>query len=121
MRDKIYLAEDYDATREMIVEAIGCYFPSYGNNIREFDNGKSLYDAIIENEKEIRLVLTDNEMPIMNGLDVIEKCSKLYPDTPFIQMSGKNIGREALDVGARDFILKPFKMEDFRSVLRKYL
>ena len=122
MRNKIYLAEDYDATRLMINEAISHYFPAYKEKIIEFNNGKSLYDEIIKNSKEIKLVLTDNEMPIMNGLEVIKKCSKLYPDILFIQMSGEDyIKEEALESGAKHFLYKPFKMEDFESILVKYL
>ena len=121
MRNKIYLADDNESMRELLNKALGMFFPKYSGMIDSFDNGKSLYEGIVKNEKEIKLVFTDNNMPEMNGLEVIKRCANLYPEIPFIQMSGENIKEEAFEAGAREFILKPFDLAVLKQTLKKYI
>jgi CheY-like chemotaxis protein len=84
-------------------------------NIIESINGE---DGLLKLEKtEIQLVILDYEMPIMDGIQFIEKVKlKIeYLDLPIIMLSGyddKNIVARALKNGASDFLKKPFATEE---------
>ncbi|MDO8260520.1 MAG: response regulator [Candidatus Magasanikbacteria bacterium] len=96
-------------------------FSSY--NIIIADNG---FEAIhiIENEK-IDLVITDNEMPRVNGLDLIRKMKEnpKTKDIPFILNSGKptpGLIRQVLALGA-SFYAKPASINDIEKLIKKAL
>ena len=117
----IYVADDENGPMKLIVSAIEMLFPAYENRIDQFVDGEDLYVGIKENYINLDLVLTDNNMPGMDGINVIRKCVYSCPDVPFVLMSGFNVRKEALEAGARDFIEKPFKMEELERVLSRYL
>lgn len=71
------------------------------------------------------LVITDLQMPVMNGLEFCRRIRK-DSDVPIIVVSVKNDERtiiEALDAGADDYVTKPFGSGELlariRSVLRR--
>lgn len=121
MNKKIYIADDNSTDRKLLAYMLEDAFPDYDGKICEFDNGKSLYEKLMENNEEVKVVLTDNNMPLMRGLEVIQKCASLYPDIAFISMSAKPIREKAISVGAKDFLFKPFDFNDLESVLKPYL
>lgn len=119
MRNKIYIADDNESNLEGTYKVIGILFPKYETT--KFENGRLLYKNIEKNYKNLKLVLTDNEMPLMNGLDVIKESASKYKEIPFILMSGRDIKESALEAGAKEFIEKPLDMKKIKSALSKYL
>lgn len=92
-------------------------------NIIIADNG---FEAIkIIEDGEIDLVITDNEMPRVNGLDLIKKM-KANPktkDIPFILNSGNptpELIRQVLELGA-SFYAKPASIDDIENLIKKAL
>ncbi len=71
-----------------------------------------------KNSKKIDLVVTDYEMPIMDGYNLVKKVRTLYSfeELPMLVLSGTEdtymISR-FLKVGANDYITKPFINEEF--------
>lgn len=120
MKDKIYIADDEEMHRFLLREILEDSFPKY--KLYEFENGKSLFESIKSNYRDISLVLTDHNMPLMNGLDVIRKCSELYPDLPIILLSaGNDLKREASSAGARDYLKKPYELDALESSIKNCL
>ena len=65
-------------------------------------------------KEEISLVITDMKMPIMDGLELLEKIKRREPDLPVIIMTAHGTvdkAVEAMQKGAYTFILKPFDNE----------
>ena len=77
-------------------------------------NGQEAFDIL--SESPVDVVITDINMPIMNGLDLIERMNKLYPKIQVIVMSAHTeieyINR-ANDLGVRDYLIKPFDFIKF--------
>jgi DNA-binding NtrC family response regulator len=115
MTKKIYIADDYNSTRELLLEIVGESLPNY--EVRAFPDGKSLLEAIDLYHDDIEAVVTDNNMPNMNGLDVIRKRSSLYPNINFILISGYSLQEEAVKAGAKHFFERPFDLEELVSSL----
>lgn len=60
----------------------------------------------------IDFVITDNQMPITSGLDVISWIKKHHPNIPVCFMSAhQHMGKVACELGADLFVEKPFNSE----------
>lgn len=66
------------------------------------------------------LITLDVEMPCLNGFGLIQRLKEIphLKETPFIFVSGQptieNM-QHAFEIGAADFIEKPFEIQDFTS------
>ena len=62
------------------------------------------------------LAITDIQMHIMNGIEVLKKINEKSPDTTVIMITAyasHETAIEAMKLGAYDYITKPFDTEDF--------
>ena len=82
-------------------------------------NGQEAWDLLTaKNAQKINLIVTDYEMPMMNGYDLVKKVRTLYSfeELPMLVFSGTQdtymISR-FLKAGANDYITKPFINEEF--------
>ncbi|MDR3536952.1 MAG: response regulator [Acetobacteraceae bacterium] len=72
------------------------------------------------------LVMTDLNMPVMNGLDLIRELRKLpsYKGVPIIFLTTESdvgIKQQAKAAGATGWITKPFQQEQLIAVIRKVI
>ncbi|MFP4528704.1 MAG: response regulator, partial [Candidatus Kapaibacterium sp.] len=78
----------------------------------------------LEREPDIDLVVTDINMPEMDGLTLLNNLIGINPDLRAIIISAygnmENI-RSAMNGGAYDFLTKPLNFEDLESTMRKSL
>ena len=66
------------------------------------------------------LLMTDIRMPVMDGMELLNKTRELYPDMRFIIISGFSdfeYAREAIHLKVYDYLLKPVSLEDIHEVL----
>ena len=73
-------------------------------------------------EADFDIVVTDIRMDDIDGLEVLEYVKKRSNRTKVIMITGYatvEVAREALARGAFDFIAKPFKPNDLRSIIEK--
>jgi len=79
---------------------------SYGYQVRTCENAtEALLYALTEPSD---FVLTDHDMPGMNGVELTRKLRGLLPAAVIIGMSGRDHGMVFLQAGANDFLQKPF-------------
>ena len=93
----------------------------YENTIAGFEvNFISAYNGlealnILEQNPDIDIILTDINMPVMDGLELLANVNKRWPSIKVIVISAyndmKNI-RKAMNQGAFDFITKPLEFTD---------
>jgi two-component system, chemotaxis family, chemotaxis protein CheY len=77
-------------------------------------------------ESAVNLVITDLNMPVMNGLGLIRELRKLsaYKGVPIIFLtteSDAGLKQQAKAAGATAWITKPFQQEQLVGVVRKVL
>jgi len=68
------------------------------------------------------IILMDGNMPVMDGLEAAERLSSELPTSPIIMMSvqgDRDYLRRAMQVGVREFLLKPFGHEELVSAIRR--
>lgn len=103
---RIMVVDDDPGVRKIMTYA----FESYGYQVRTCENAtEALLWALAEASD---FVITDYNMPGMNGLDLTRRLRKQLPATIIIGMSGEDRGTEFLEAGANDFLKKPFAPYD---------
>jgi DNA-binding NtrC family response regulator len=92
-----------------------------GYTITTSANPLEVLDLIANAEPPIDLVITDQTMPKMTGLDLTEKIRSLYPRIPVVLCTGYSdrlnydIAREA---GACDLLMKPVDLQGMSVAVR---
>jgi DNA-binding NtrC family response regulator len=69
-------------------------------------------------------VLTDLKLPDLSGLDVVAVLTETNPEVPVVVMTGYgsvDSAREAMRRGARDYVQKPFSVEEIANLLQRLL
>ncbi len=70
------------------------------------------------------LIILDWDLPNMAGVDVCRSYRAMHGSTPVVMLTGKTEVSnrvEALDVGADDYVMKPFAMPELLSRIRALL
>src|SRR5688572_11294915 len=84
-------------------------------------NGKDALEKI-EQHPDISILLSDINMPEMDGLTLLSRMSETYPLTKAVMVSAygdmDNI-RTAMNRGAFDFVTKPVNFEDLELTMEK--
>jgi len=75
-------------------------------------------------EQETDLVLLDNKLPDLMGLEILKEMRQKHPKIPIIIMTAfgtADTAIEAMCLGAFDYILKPFELEEILEIVEKGL
>jgi two-component system KDP operon response regulator KdpE len=93
-----------------------------GYAILEAPNGRTALELLAR--EGIDLVILDLGLPDMRGHDLLRAIRTTHPDVPVVVLSSRNdeTGKvEALDLGADDYVTKPFGMAELLARLRAAL
>ncbi|MBW1787001.1 MAG: response regulator [Deltaproteobacteria bacterium] len=91
-----------------------------GCDVEIFEEPKAALKRI--DEKEFDIVVTDIRMEEVNGIQVLEHVTNKSSRTKVIIITGyamMSLAREAMKKGAFDFIAKPFRPDDLRSIIAR--
>ena len=86
-----------------------------------FDGKAALKTAL---EEEISAIILDIMMPFLDGIQVLKKVRTAKPHLPVIVLSVKsreNDLNQALELGASDYMTKPFQPEKLLEQLEKLM
>ena len=117
----VLLVEDQDDVRFMtqtMLERLGC-------SVITAENGMAGLDCLRENIGDIDLVITDQNMPKMTGLEMIEEACEDFPDMPFILLSGyskselEDLMREHKSI--KSIVRKPVQKDELGTRIVKTL
>lgn len=116
----IYCVEDDGNIRELVVYTL----ETTGYTARGFENGEELFEALEQNCP--RLVLLDIMLPGEDGIAILKKMKKnaKTKDIPVIMVTAKGSEYDkvkGLDLGADDYVTKPFGMMELISRVKAVL
>ncbi len=119
MKARVLIADDASFMRQMIREIIE---PEGYEVVGEATDGMEA----VEQFEELRpdLVTMDIVMPKRSGIDAVRRILEKTPDACVVMCSAlgqETLVMEALQAGAKDFIVKPFKPDSVVSTLAKVL
>lgn len=86
-----------------------------------FDGKRALH--LVKEEKP-DLILLDIKMPRMNGLEVLKKTKKMKKEIVVIMLTAYGTletARKAMQLGAYDYLTKPFDLFNLKSLVKEAL
>lgn len=117
---RVLIVDDESQIRALLREILREEVDATSCVILEAPDGQAAIDLL--NEQEIDIVVTDMKMPIVDGLALLQEIRKSHPGTEVIVMTGyaeDYTREEAFRLGARDYITKPFEVDEVRLILMK--
>jgi two-component system phosphate regulon response regulator PhoB len=118
----ILVVEDEDLIRETVAWNL----EEEGYQVLLCDNGRKALSTVRENEA-LDLIVLDLMLPALNGLDICRLLRKEGNTTPILMLTAKSAEADrvlGLEVGADDYLAKPFGMREFiarcRALLRRH-
>tara|TARA_B110000305_G_scaffold24389_1_gene22293 strand:+ start:1291 stop:1959 length:669 start_codon:yes stop_codon:yes gene_type:complete len=100
----IIIADDHTILLEGITALISS---KYINVVANCKNGQEVLDFL--KEQEVDLVISDINMPVMDGITLVKKITKLYPKTKTMMLSmyeERHIINKAIKAGANGYMSK---------------
>jgi two-component system response regulator AtoC len=110
----LLLIEDEASLREAIAEQLA----DHGYEVDQADSGEAAIARLADFAYDI--IITDLRLPGIDGSAVVEAAVGRYPDLIAIVVTGYGTLKDAVDAikrGARDFVSKPFQIDELLHVL----
>lgn len=117
-KPKLLVVDDQMGVRRLLYEA----FQEDDFEVRMAGSGLEAIDIIGEFAPD--LILLDMKMPGMNGLETLAEIKRLNPKASVIMMTAYGeleIVSEALRLGAREYVTKPFDINVLRDLAKKVI
>ena len=118
MPHRILVVDD----EKIIRDSISFILKKEGYTIEEAANGKLALDKI--NQQPCDVIITDIEMPVMKGIELLENVMQVSPQTIVIIITAYGsleTAIAALRSGASDYILKPLEFDELLIKLKRLL
>lgn len=115
-KPRILVADDSETIRTLLVTALR----SGGYEIETADDGVEAYE--MGKTGDFDLVILDQLMPGLLGLEVIERWRDENIDVPVLMLTGVDDDRtavESFDRGAVDYVRKPFRVTELMARIRQ--
>lgn len=119
MADKILVIDDEEKIRKLL----SLNLESEGYQVDTCSNGKEGLERL-QQDDSYNCILTDLQMPEMDGMLFLKQAKELFPSIPVIMVTGQaTVDRaiEALKLGATALIEKPFDANKIKQIVREVL
>ncbi len=116
---KMLMAEDNEYNQllsKVILEKLGA-------EVIIANNGQEAID-IVKKEADLKIILMDIQMPIMNGTESMQKIKALGATIPIIALTAnalKGDRERFIDEGFDEYLSKPFSQIELHSILSKFI
>lgn len=114
----ILIVDDDKLSRILILK----YLTRWGYNPIEAISGSKALEVITNSH--IDLIISDQEMPDMNGLQLLKSIKSAKLAIPFIMLTGHaslEMGIDCIKNGADDYVVKPFNPDDMLARIERTL
>ncbi|AXH11547.1 response regulator [Halarcobacter bivalviorum] len=112
---KLLFVED----EEDLIEIISDTLDKLDSNYLTAKNGEEAL-KLVEDNPDLSMIITDINMPVMNGLEMIEELKAKNINLPIIVMSAHTeleYINKAKELGVNDYLLKPFDFIKFINLI----
>jgi len=117
----VLIVEDSSTMRSLIVSTVEII-----EDVEVTETASGFEALKVLPQKSFDLILTDINMPDINGLELARfvKTSVDYKDIPLIIISTESSEKDrerGMQLGADEYVIKPFKPEELQKLIIKYL
>ena len=113
---KILIADDEDSMRQLVARAIAMD----GHETVTAQDGAEALEILTRADGGFDLLLTDIQMPVMDGIALALSVARDFPDLTILLMTGFAAQRErasGLNAIVHDVVTKPFSVHDIRTAV----
>jgi two-component system, cell cycle response regulator CpdR len=113
---RVLIVDDEDSMRMLVARAVAMD----GHEIVTAADGVEALEILSNEQNAFDLLLTDIQMPVMDGIALALTAARDLPDLTILLMTGFADQRErasGLNAIAHDVITKPFSVADIRSAV----
>ncbi|MBX7409379.1 response regulator transcription factor [Clostridium chauvoei] len=114
---KVLIVDDEYYSRK----GLKCIIPWEKMKCKVLGEASNAYEAInIAKEIKPDIIITDINMPEINGIEMAKNIKEILPNTKFIVITGYDdfqYARGAVKINALDFILKPIQVSEFTEAI----
>jgi two-component system cell cycle response regulator CpdR len=113
---RVLIADDEDSMRKLVARAITLD----GHEAIAAQDGAEALEILVREEGGFDLLLTDIQMPVMDGIALALSAARDFPQMTILLMTGFAEQRERasnLDAIVHDVITKPFSVADIRTAV----
>ncbi|MBF0529318.1 MAG: response regulator, partial [Deltaproteobacteria bacterium] len=118
--ESILFVDDEEAIAQLSEEIL----LHLGYQVTSLTSSREALTLFQNQPKKFDLVITDQSMPYMSGLELAQKIMKIRPDIPVILCTGfsQQVSPEkAREAGIRLFLMKPLILQDLANAVRQTL
>jgi DNA-binding NtrC family response regulator len=116
--DKILVIDD----EKSILDLLSVVFKKEGYTVETALSAKKAFELI--DKEELDLVLSDIKLPQMSGMKILHYVKEKYPEIPVIMITAYGTIKEAVEalkMGAMDYVVKPFNMDELKIIVAQGL
>ncbi|HWL20673.1 MAG TPA: response regulator [Bradyrhizobium sp.] len=113
---RVLIADDEASMRSLVARAIAMD----GHDVVTAEDGAEALEILTREQGAFDLLLTDIQMPIMDGIALALSAARDFPGLTILLMTGFADQRERasnLNAIAHDVITKPFSVADIRTAV----
>ena len=113
---RVLIVDDEDSMRALVARAIAMD----GHDVATARDGAEALEILCGEQGAFDLLLTDIQMPVMDGIALALAVARDFPDLTILLMTGFADQRErasGLNAIAHDVITKPFSVADIRTAV----
>jgi CheY-like chemotaxis protein len=117
---RILLADDEAATRDLLRRAL----EAEGHVVTTAEDGQEALDRLLAEGGRIELLISDVQMPLIDGITLVEKALAAVPGLSVILMSAHAGGLQraaALQPRLKATVSKPFTLDAMRATVKAAL
>ena len=112
---KILVVDDEKVIRD-ITQA---FLSLNGYDVNTAENGKEAFEKLLSNHYDV--VITDLQMPLMGGMELLERISQIQTDTVTILLTGSTVSKSECSQKPFAHLCKPFSHNQLIQVIQEGL
>jgi len=116
--EQVWIVDDDNSIRWVLEKALS----SADISAASFESAETLLEALTHNQPEI--IISDIKMSKMDGITLLKKINKQFPEIPVIIMTAHSDLDSAVNAyqgGAFEYLPKPFDIDDALSITKRAL
>jgi two-component system cell cycle response regulator CpdR len=113
---RVLIADDEDSMRTLVARAVAMD----GHSVVTAEDGAEALEILNNEPGTFDLLLTDIQMPVMDGIALALTVARDFPDLTILLMTGFADQRErasGLNAIVHDVVTKPFSVADIRTAV----
>ena len=118
----VFVVDDEANLRELVT----FHLETAGHDVTAFPDGRACWQQLQEAEQLPEVILTDVMMPRMNGFQLVQhvRDDGDLAEIPIVILTGRGTESDVvrgLEIGANDYLTKPFRSQELIAHVERYL